>query len=146
MAGKKHFPATESPIVAFVRKYCDQMREAVEKRLADVTGYLTGALEQLMLQQGQMMTVQAAILQFLDEQVAPGAEAQIRIIVETNIAKMKADREAREKAAAEEAAKRAAEGPPTLTLVEDGTLEAAAPADIAPEAPVDAPADTPGSA
>src|SRR6478752_5757112 len=104
MPRKKQFPPSEPPVIVAVRKYLDGLKDWVEKRLADATGYVTGGLEQLMFQQAQMMSVQAAILQYLDEELAPGAEGRIRSIMETNIAKMKAEREAREKAQNEEAA------------------------------------------
>jgi hypothetical protein len=106
---KKKFRPTETPIIVAVKKLLAQSADHVEKRLADLAGYLTGALEQLMFQQGQMMTVQAAIIEYLNEHLAPGSEATIRSIMETNIAKAKAERDAREKQLSEEAEKRKAD-------------------------------------
>jgi len=84
----------------------------LESRLADMANFVTGATEQLMIQQGQMMTTQAGLIQYLDEQLAPGAASAIKSIVEQNIARMKAERAEKEKAAneaAEEKAKRDAQ-------------------------------------
>lgn len=83
------------------------VEQYIERRLADIAGYFTGALEQLMFQQGQEMTTQAGIIQYLDEQLAPGAAAAIKSVVAQNISRMKAEREARQKAADEADAKKA---------------------------------------
>lgn len=85
-------------------KAVKSLRERIEQTLRNVTDYVTGALEQLMFQQGQTMTVQAAMLEYLVEQ-EPFARARIEQIVTESIAKAEAERKAKQ----EESAKRAAE-------------------------------------
>jgi len=100
-----------------------------------MAGFVDGAVSQLTTMLGSEMSVQAAMIEYLEELSsrrgdAVGAELRIKSIVEQNIAQGRAKKAEREKAEAEAAAKRAQE----------------APADIAPEAPADAPpADPPGS-
>lgn len=93
-------------LMSGVRDLIEKQRAWLEQRLADVMGYSSGALEQLMYQQGQMMTVQAAIIEYLEELAQRrkddvGAEVRIRSLVEQNIAKAKAERAAAEKRAAD---------------------------------------------
>lgn len=169
MPRKKHFPPTETPLIVAVKKLLVLQAEQNEKRQADLANYLTGALEQLMMQQGQEMTVQAAIIEYLEELSVRGrhdvfAETRIKSIVEQNISRMKAEREARDAKLAEEAAKRKEAAAAADQVITDpaeigallGSPELAdkivihppveISADIAPEAPADAPADSPGSA
>lgn len=159
-------------MITAVRTIVEEQRKWISQQLADVQGYSTGALEQLMFQQGQMMTVQAGIIEYLQElsqgfRPAVGAEERIHSIVEQNIAKAKAERAEREAA---EAAKK--DAPPegttvgqSLTVGPEGAaidghpipreqteailgapvVEAVLPANIAPEAPAVAPPDTSGA-
>lgn len=88
-------------LVQTVKNLLDDQKKWIDQRMADVMGYSSGALEQLMFQQGQAMTVQAAIIEYLDDKSklardAVFAEERIKSIVTQNIAKAKAEREARE--------------------------------------------------
>lgn len=130
----------------------------VHQALKDAGLYYQGANEQLMLQQGQAMTVQAGMIEWMDQHLGkPGfvPSDQIKAICEANIARAKAEREA--KKAAEDAEK----PKPVLAAVPDeiDNLNGsdnernaipdgfASPADIAPASPADAaPADTQGTA
>src|SRR5262245_6041277 len=110
-------------LLAAVKKITEEQRKWIGIQVADMQGYITGATEQLTLQMLQAMTVQEAIIEYLQElsdrrHDDVGAELRIKSIVEQNIAKAKAAREA-----------------------ERAKLEAV-PVDIAPAAPADvAPSD-----
>jgi len=125
----------DSPIVKAVKRLIEAQRKEFEQARADMAGFVDGAVSQLTTMLGSEMSVQAAMIEYLEELSsrrgdAVGAELRIKSIVEQNIAQGRAKKAEREKAEAEAAAKRAQE----------------APADIAPEAPADAPpADPPGS-
>src|SRR5262245_40798579 len=92
-------------LLAAVKKITEEQRKWIGVQVADMQGYVAGVTEQLMLQVGQMMTVQEAIIEYLEELSSKrrddvGAELRIKSIVEQNIAKAKAAREV-ERAAAE---------------------------------------------
>lgn len=143
--GSKRLPG-ESGIVKAVREHREQVEKFMSQCVADVQGYASGVTEQLMLQVGQMMTVQAALIEYLQELSVRRrddvfAEVRIEAIVTQNIAKAKAEREAREaekKAEAIEVAKEACEVTAAeLGLDFSGLDRQVAPADIVPASPAD---------
>jgi len=113
---------SEQRIKGFVLSKLTEVHQAVK----DAGLYYSGATEQLLLQQGQAMTVQAGMLEWLDKHLGkPGfvPSDQIKAICEENIARMKAEREAREAEAKKRAEEEAVKPRPALTSVPDESIE-----------------------
>ena len=96
----------DSPIVKAVKRLIEAQRKEFEQARADMAGFVDGAVSQLTTMLGSEMSVQAAMIEYLEELSsrrgdAVGAELRIKSIVEQNIAQGRAKKAEREKAEAE---------------------------------------------